>query len=133
MKRILVIEDNSLIRYVLSHQLQSEGYTVLVAEDGEAGVAMAAAEQPDLILMDIGLPGLDGCSAARLLKGTSQTALIPIIALTAHDVECLGDKLPAGGFDGCESKPMDFERLLGKMHALLENRGYQDKLVTKAS
>jgi len=129
MQRILLIEDNSLIRYVLSHWRQSEGYNMLIAEDGEAGVAMATTEQPDLILMDISLPGLDGWSAARLLKGTSHTALIPIIALTAHDIECFRNKALAGGFDGCESKPVDFERLLGKMEVLLKNRVYQDKPV----
>jgi CheY-like chemotaxis protein len=132
MQRILVIEDNFLIRYALFHELQSEGYNMLMAEDGEAGVALAATEQPDLILMDISLPGLDGWSAARLLKGTSNTALIPIIALTGHDMECFRGKALAGGFDGCESKPIDFERLLGKMQALLKNRVYQDKPLTIA-
>ena len=127
MHRILVIEDNFLIRYALQHQLESEGYGMLLAEDGEAGVALAGKEQPDLILLDITLPGLDGWSAARLLKGTPNTALIPIIALTGHNSECFRVKAMAKGFDGCESKPIDFERLQGLMQALLKNRECQAK------
>jgi len=122
MSRILLVEDNNLIRDMVSLRLQRKGYDVLTAADGEAGVALAASERPDLVLMDINLPGLDGWTAARLLKGTPNTAFIPIIALTAHDMECVRDKALAAGFDGCDTKPIDFERLLGKMEALLKDR-----------
>jgi two-component system cell cycle response regulator DivK len=122
MSRILLIEDNNLIRDMLSLRLRRKGYDMLTAADGEAGVAMAARERPDLVLMDISLPGLDGWAAARLLKGTPHTADIPIIALTAHDMECVKDKALAAGFDGYDTKPIDFERLLDKMEALLKNR-----------
>jgi CheY-like chemotaxis protein len=122
MPRILLIEDNNLIRDMLSRRLQRRGYDVLTAADGEAGVALAASERPDLVLMDISLPGLDGWAAARLLKGTPITAFIPILVLTAHDMECVRDKALAAGFDGCDTKPIEFERLLGKMEALLKNR-----------
>jgi two-component system cell cycle response regulator DivK len=127
MSRILLVEDNNLLRDMLTLRLQGKGYDVLSAADGEAGVALAATERPDLVLMDISLPGLDGWAAARLLKATPVTALIPIMALTAHDMEYVQDKALVAGFDGYDTKPIDFERLLGKMQALLDNRISHDK------
>lgn len=123
MSRILLVEDNNLMRDMLSRRLQSKGYDVLTAADGVAGVALAATERPDLVLMDMNLPSLDGWAAARLLKGTPNTALIPIMALTAHSVDGVQDKVLAAGCDDYDTKPIDFERLLGKMEALLKKNG----------
>ena len=123
MPRILLVEDNNLIRDMLSLRLQRKGYDVLVAEDGAAGVALAASERPDLVLMDMSLPALDGWAAVRLLKGTANTALIPIIALTAHDADGVREKALAAGCDDYDTKPIDFERLLDKMQTLLKKNG----------
>ena len=133
MSRILLVEDNNLIRDMLSLRLRRKGYDVLSAADGEAGVALAASERPDLVLMDISLPGLDGWAATRLLKGTPATASIPILALTAYDMECVRGKALAAGFDGCETKPIEFERLVGKIQALLETRVIHDEPAINAS
>lgn len=125
MLKILLVEDNNLVRDMLSRRLRRKGYDVLAAADGETGVALAASARPDLVLMDITLPGLDGWAAARLLKGTPVTAFIPILALTAHDMECVREKALATGFDSCDTKPIEFERLLGKMETLLKKRPRQ--------
>jgi len=119
MFRVLLVEDNTLIREMLSRRLRCEGYAVFIAADGEAGVALAALERPDLVLMDMTLPALDGWAAARLLKGTSHTAFIPILAITAHAMDDARDTALAAGCDDYDTKPIDFERLLGKMQALL--------------
>jgi CheY-like chemotaxis protein len=127
MSRILLVEDNKLIRDVLSRWLRRQGYEVLIAVDGVTGVALAASERPDLVLLDMNLPVLDGWAATRLLKGTRNTAFIPIIALTAHATDGDRDKALAAGCDDYDAKPFDFEQLLGKMQALLKKRINHDK------
>jgi CheY-like chemotaxis protein len=122
MPRILLVEDNEMNRDMLSRRLQRKGYEVMIAVDGEAGLTMAASERPDLILMDMSLPVLDGWEATRRLKGEPNTASIPIIALTAHVMGGDRDKALAAGCDDYDSKPVDFERLLGKMQALLKKQ-----------
>jgi CheY-like chemotaxis protein len=119
MPRILLVEDNEMNRDMLSRRLQKKGYDVLIALDGEAGVNIAASERPDLILMDMSLPVVDGWEATRRIKGQPLTASIPVIALTAHVMEGDRDKAFEAGCDDYDPKPIDFERLLGKMHALL--------------
>ena len=122
MPRILLVEDNEMNRDMLSRRLQRKGYEVLIAADGEAGVTMAASERPDLILMDMSLPTVDGWEATRRIKGLLETASIPIIALTAHVMTGDRDKAIDAGCDDYDSKPIDFERLLGKMQALLRKQ-----------
>ena len=122
MPRILLVEDNELNRDMLSRRLQRKGYDVMIAMDGEAGVTMAASERPDLILMDMSLPVLDGWEATRRLKGMQETAAIPVIALTAHVMAGDRDKAFEAGCDDFDAKPIDFERLLGKMQALLKKQ-----------
>jgi len=119
MPRILLVEDNEMNRDMLSRRLQRKGYEVLIALDGEAGVKMAAAERPDLILMDMSLPTVDGWEATRRIKRSPETAAIPVIALTAHVMTGDRDKAIKAGCDDYDSKPIEFERLLGKMQALL--------------
>jgi len=119
MPRILLVEDNEMNLDMLSRRLQRKGYEVLIATDGEAGVTMAAAERPDLILMDMSLPVLDGWEATRRLKGTSETAAIPVIALTSHAMAGDREKAIGAGCDDFDTKPVDFERLLVKIEALL--------------
>jgi CheY-like chemotaxis protein len=122
MARILLVEDNEMNRDMLSRRLQRKGHEVLIAVDGEAGVQMAASERPDLILMDMSLPSVDGWEATRRIKGQPETASIPVIALTAHVMTGDRDKAIEAGCDDYDSKPIDFERLLGKMQALLRKQ-----------
>src|SRR5512143_4070418 len=122
MARILLVEDNAMNRDMLSPRPQKKGHAVLIAVDGEAGVQMAASEQPDLILMDMSLPTVDGWEATRRIKRLPETASIPVIALTAHVMNGDRDKAIEAGCDDYDSKPIDFERLLGKMQALLKKR-----------
>ncbi len=121
MARILLVEDDELSRDMLSRRLIRRGYQTLLAVDGIQGVAMACSERPDLILLDMRLPRLDGWQVARKLKATSETRAIPIIALTAHAVA--GDRQRAleAGCDDYEAKPVDLPRLLEKMETLLDN------------
>ncbi len=120
MTTILLVEDNEMNRDMLSRRLVRRGYEVQIAEDGESGVRRALGSSPDLILMDLSLPDIDGLEATRRLKADPQTRHIPIIVLTAHAM--LGDRqqaLAAGG-DDYDIKPVELERLLGKMRTLLE-------------
>ena len=117
--KILYVEDNEDNVYVVQQRLARAGYTVLVAPDGERGLAMTAAEGPDLILMDLSLPGLDGWEVTRRLKSAPATKHIPIIALTAHAMTGDREKALAAGCDDYDSKPVDFARLRGKIEALL--------------
>ena len=117
--KILYVEDNDDNVYVVRNRLTRAGFTVLVATDGEAGLAMAAAERPDLILMDLSLPGLDGWEAARQLKAAPETKHIPIIAVSAHAMAGDREKALEVGCDDYETKPVDFARLRAKMQALL--------------
>ncbi len=117
--RILYVEDNDDNIYVVKSRFTRAGFTVLVATDGEQGVAMAAAEQPDLILMDLRLPVLDGWEATRRIKAQSETRHIPIIALTAHAMAGDREKALAAGCDDFDTKPVELPRLLEKVRALL--------------
>ena len=123
MPAILLVEDNELNRDMLSRRLARRGYVVLVAQDGEEAQAMASAHLPDLILMDIGLPEMDGWQATRLLKKNQRTANIPIIALTAHALLTDREKAREVGCDDYDTKPIDFVRLSDKIDALLVAKG----------
>ena len=120
MKRILLIEDNELNRDMLSRRLQKRGYEVVMAADGETGVAMAQAEAPGLILMDVSLPGIDGWEATRRLRAAPDTRHIPIVALTAYTTSGDREKALAAGCDDFDTKPIDLPRLLGKIETLLK-------------
>lgn len=122
MARILLVEDNEMNRDMLSRRLQRKGYEVVIATDGEAGVRMAATERPDLILMDMSLPVLDGWEATRKLKGMPEIAAIPVIALTSHAMAGDREKAMGAGCDDYDTKPVDFERLLVKIEALLKKQ-----------
>ena len=124
MTKILCVEDNTDNVYMLRGRLTRAGFTVVVAPDGEQGLALATAETPDLIIMDLGLPVLDGWEATRRLKGAPQTRAIPVIALSAHAMEGDRAKALAAGCDDFDIKPVDFPRLLEKIRALLA-RGVQ--------
>jgi CheY-like chemotaxis protein len=119
MAKILLVEDNEMNRDMLSRRLVKRGFEVVMAEDGEAAVSMASSEQPDLILMDMSLPGIDGWEATGQLKAAPQTKAIPVIALTAHAMSGDREKALAAGCDDFDTKPVDFARLLSKMQALL--------------
>jgi CheY-like chemotaxis protein len=117
--RILYVEDNDDNVYVVKKRLTRAGFTILVARDGEQGVAAATAERPDLILMDLSLPVIDGWEATRRLKAASETRHIPVIALTAHAMTGDREKALEAGCDDFDTKPLDLARLLGKIYALL--------------
>jgi two-component system cell cycle response regulator DivK len=121
--RILYVEDNDDNVYMLKMRFGLlDGFHVVVAQDGEAGCAMAAAERPDLILMDLDLPILDGWEATRRLKNNPATKQIPIIALTAHALTGSREKALAAGCDDFDIKPIDFDRLIGKISRILAKR-----------
>jgi len=122
MARILLVEDNEMNRDMLSRRLMRRGYEVVIAVDGEQGVAMAASESPALILMDMSLPVLDGWEATRAIKASPATGAIPVIALTAHAMAGDRDKAIAAGADDFDTKPIELERLLGKIEALLARK-----------
>ncbi|MGG6296241.1 response regulator [Leptolyngbya sp. AN02str] len=119
MPKILLVEDNEMNRDMLSRRLIRRGIEVVVAIDGAQGVALARTEQPDLILMDMSLPVLDGWSATRQLKADAHTQSIPVIALTAHAMAGDQQKCIEAGCDEYDTKPVDFLRLMGKIQALL--------------
>lgn len=119
MARILLVEDNEDNRDMLSRRLVRKGYEVLTALDGEQGVALTRAENPDLVLMDMSLPQMDGWEATRQLKSDPQTQRIPVIALTAHAMSGDREKALAAGCDDYDVKPVELSRLLAKMEALL--------------
>jgi CheY-like chemotaxis protein len=119
MVRVLIVEDNEMNRDVLSRRLASRGYDVLLAADGPRGLSMARTHSPDLILMDLGLPEIDGWECARRLKADAATRPIPIIALSAHAMVGDREKALAAGCDDFDTKPIDFSGLLLKMDALL--------------
>ena len=119
--RILYVEDNDDNIYVLKNRLTRAGFTILVARDGAAGVAMATAERPDLILMDLSLPVMDGWEATRQIKGAPETKDIPVIALTSHAMVGEREKALAAGCDDFDTKPVELPRLLEKIRALLPN------------
>jgi two-component system cell cycle response regulator DivK len=119
MPKILLVEDNEMNRDMLSRRLERRGYRVAIALDGEQGVAMAGSEAPDLVLMDMSLPVLDGWEAARRLKAVPETRAIPIIALTSHAMVGDREKAIAAGCDDYDTKPVEFQRLLEKIETIL--------------
>ncbi len=120
MQRILLVEDNEMNRDMLSRRLQRKGYEVIIALDGQQGVAMAQSRSPDLILMDMSLPVMDGWEATRALKSSPDTKEIPIIALTAHAMSTDREKAMEAGCDDYDTKPIELTRLLAKMETLIE-------------
>jgi CheY-like chemotaxis protein len=123
MARILLVEDNDMNRDMLTRRLMRHGHTVLIATDGAGGIAMARAEAPDIVLMDMALPGLDGWEATRRLRADAATSHLPIIALTAHAMAGDRERALAAGCDDYDTKPVELARLLGKIAALLERGG----------
>jgi CheY-like chemotaxis protein len=119
MTRILYVEDNEDNVYMLRHRLERKGIEVIVATDGEAGIAAAERERPDLILMDLSLPVIDGWEAARRLKSAPATRPIPIIALSAHAMAGDRERALAAGCDDYDTKPVNLKGLLAKIEALL--------------
>lgn len=115
LKRILVVEDNEMNRDMLCRRLARKGFTILTAADGEQGINVAMAETPDVIIMDLSLPRIDGWEACRRLKANQSTSAIPVIALTAHAMSTDKDKALAAGCDDFDTKPVDFARLLEKI------------------
>ena len=121
MTKILLVEDNEMNRDMLARRLSRRGYQVVVAVDGEQGKQMAYSERPDLILMDMSLPLLDGWDLTRQLKATPEIQSIPIIALTAHAMAGDREKALEAGCDDYDTKPVEFPRLLQKIEAMLNN------------
>jgi len=119
MPRILLVEDNEMNRDMLSRRLARKGFEVEMAVDGHIGVEMGRAGRYDLILMDMSLPGIDGWEATRQLRAAPETATVPIIALTAHAMAGDRDKALEAGCNDYDTKPIELDRLLGKMAALL--------------
>jgi len=122
MAKILLVEDNEMNRDMLSRRLERKGYQVVIAVDGGEGLAQARAEKPDLILMDMSLPVLDGWEATRQLKAGEETKRIPIIGLTAHAMAGDREEALAAGCDDYDTKPVEFPRLLGKIEAMLDKK-----------
>jgi two-component system, cell cycle response regulator DivK len=120
--RILIVEDDEMNRDSLRRLLRRRGFEILVAVDGAQGVEVAQAETPDLILMDMSLPVIDGWEATRRLKASPETSSTPIVALTAHAMASDHDRALAAGCDDYDTKPIDLDRLLLKIHALLAGR-----------
>ena len=116
---LLVVDDNEMNRDMLSRRLIKRGYDVVMAVDGGVGVEMASSEEPDIILLDMSLPVMDGWDAARAIKGNPVTAGVPIIALTAHALAGDREKAIEAGCNDYDTKPVDLKRLLGKMEELL--------------
>ena len=122
MPKILLVEDNEMNRDMLSRRLERRGYEVVIAVDGQQGVDLAQSTQPDLILMDMSLPIIDGWEATRQLKGMEKVKATPIIALTAHAMSGDREKALEAGCDDYDTKPIELPRLLGKIEALLGAR-----------
>jgi len=114
--KILLVEDNELNRDMLSRRLERKGFNVICAIDGQMGIDMAKDESPDLILMDLSLPVIDGWEAIKILKSDDPTSNVPIIVLTAHAMEGDREKALDSGCDEYDTKPVDFERLLSKIN-----------------
>jgi two-component system cell cycle response regulator DivK len=123
MAKILLVEDNEMNRDMLSRRLERRGYQVIIAEDGASGLALAKTEMPDIILMDMSLPVMDGWEATRQVKAAPETKSIPVIALTAHAMAGDEEKALAAGCNDYETKPVDLPKLLAKIDALLQSKG----------
>jgi CheY-like chemotaxis protein len=119
MAKILLIEDNEMNRDMLSRRLKRKGFEVVIAADGDQGVQLAREERPDIILMDMSLPVLDGWQATQQIKASAETGSIPIIALTAHALAGDREKSLNAGCDEYETKPVDFPRLMAKIETFL--------------
>jgi two-component system, cell cycle response regulator DivK len=119
MAKILIVEDNEMNRDMLSRRLERKGFDVVMAEDGKVGVDMSKSENPDLILMDLSLPVMDGWEATSTIKADSATNSIPIIVLTAHAMAGDREKALEAGADEYDTKPIEFKRLLGKIKEFL--------------
>ena len=117
--KILIVEDNEMNRDMLSRRLSRKGFEIALAEDGASGVDMATSESPDLILMDMSLPIIDGWEATQKIKANESTSKIPIIALTAHAMESDREKALAAGCDDYDTKPVELPRLLDKINHLI--------------
>ena len=122
MTKILLVEDNDLNRDMLTRRLTKRGYEVLTATDGEQGLELAQAEQPDLVLMDMSLPGIDGWETTRRLRAGAGTASIPVIALTAHAMAGDRERALEAGCDDYDTKPVEMDRLLLKIESLTRPR-----------
>lgn len=122
MVKILLVEDNEMNRDMLSRRLERKGYEVVVAVDGVQGIAKAQAEAPDLILMDMSLPKMDGWEASRRLRADAATQSIPILGLSAHAMTGEREKAIQAGCDDYDTKPVEFSRLLGKIKVLLDKQ-----------
>jgi len=120
MPKILLVEDNEMNRDMLSRRLEKRGYTLCIAVDGGVGVALAKSEKPDLILMDMSLPVIDGWEATKQIKADPETANTPFIALTAHAMDSDRQKAIGAGCDDFDTKPVELGRLLGKIEELLK-------------
>jgi two-component system cell cycle response regulator DivK len=123
MARILLVEDNEMNRDMLSRRLVRRGYTVPIAVDGQQGLEMATSEKPDLILLDMSLPIIDGWEVAKRLKSDDNLKAIPVIALTAHAMSGDRERALAAGCDDYDTKPVELPRLLEKIEALLAKTG----------
>lgn len=123
MNRVLLVEDNEMNRDMLSRRLQRRGFEILIAVNGQEGISTAEAQLPDLILMDMSLPVIDGWDATRRLKSNPATAHIPILALTAHAMDGEREKALNAGCNDFDTKPVELERLLEKMEMLLGQKG----------
>jgi len=119
MNKILLVEDNEMNRDMLTRRLERKGFEVVIAVDGQAGVDMASSSNPDIILMDLSLPVMDGWEATRQIKADPATQGIPVIALTAHAMAGDEQKAREAGCDDYDTKPVDLKRLLGKIENLL--------------
>ncbi len=119
MTKLLLVEDNLMGRKMLVRRLSRKGFEVVVAADGAEGVSLARREQPDLVIMDLSLPVMDGWEATRRIKGQAETRDIPVIALTAHAMAGDRDSALEAGCDDYEAKPVEFKRLLDKIERLL--------------
>lgn len=126
MPKILIVEDNEMNRDMLSRRLARRGYEIAMAVDGEGGVAAAGTERPDLILMDMSLPAMDGWEATRRIKGDAATRAIPVIGLSAHAMATDREKALAAGCDDYDTKPVELTRLLQKIETLLGRPGAPD-------
>jgi len=123
MTKILLVEDNEMNRDMLSRRLLRNGFEIVMAVNGQEGLDLASSENPDLILLDMSLPVIDGWEAARRLKASAATAKIPVIALTAHAMVQDKEKALAAGCDDFDTKPVELPRLLEKINSLLQNGG----------
>lgn len=126
MSKILLVEDNEMNRDMLSRRLERRGYEVMIAVDGQQGVEMASSLVPEIILMDMNLPVIDGWEATRQIKANESTQHIPIIALTAHAMRSERDEIFRAGCDEYETKPIDFKRLLSKIELIVQGEQAND-------